>query len=187
MKLSTMTLPTGEFLLVVSGKTNAAADEIAGWQVIRDSIGAACVIWSAEDIEVENALFDVDARRREPDPDLDFTPDQLLLDRIAESKYFSPAGLVKTPAEDLLPDPFPKGATVKIVGPPHYHHGEDDVMCLGVKGRVLEPSEGDVHDLVYVKFTLKDAKDPGPYRWHFPKSSLEPATATLEEPDEEDD
>lgn len=184
MKLSTMTLPTGEFLLVVS-----ETPDVFDWDFaeLKRLSGAAGVFVTNDPVEVENALFDIDARRRESESEVDFTPDQLLLDRLNEGADFSPAGLVKTPAEDLLPDPFPKGATVKIVGPPHYHHGEDDVMCLGVKGRVLEPSEGDVHDLVYVKFTLKDAKDPGPYRWHFPKSSLEPATATLEEPDEEDD
>jgi hypothetical protein len=68
MKLKTMLLPTGEFVLVVSEKPNATPEELEAWQNIRDSVGAACVIWSAEEIEVEDALYDGGARRRDELP-----------------------------------------------------------------------------------------------------------------------
>lgn len=67
MKLSTMLLPTGEFILIVAGVdlSNLVPTERERAQTFRDSIGAAGVLFlsTAEDLEIDNAFFDSDARR----------------------------------------------------------------------------------------------------------------------------
>ena len=62
MKISTMRLPTGEFILVLSGAKYHPSDPET-FKTLRERTGAAAVFATDEDVEVEDAVVDADCRR----------------------------------------------------------------------------------------------------------------------------
>lgn len=67
MKLSTMLLPTGEFILVGSDtKLRPEQLDLKSFKEARDTVGAAAFLFFSEDVEVEDAFFDENARRANP-------------------------------------------------------------------------------------------------------------------------
>jgi hypothetical protein len=120
MKLSTMLLPTGEFMLIGSNckQPHPSAELLVG---LKEAIGAAAVLILEQDVEIDNALFDEAARRVEApvvDPQhlqktffphatdsagrefsVEFTAgsgDSNLFKQYFGGADFSPAGLVKS-------------------------------------------------------------------------------------------
>lgn len=71
MKLSTMTLPTGEFILVVTGMKPIDQSQSAAWRQFKDDIGAAGVVLLRDtDVELVNAVDPAECeviRAEEPD------------------------------------------------------------------------------------------------------------------------
>lgn len=64
MKLQTMLLPTGEFLLIFSEAPRPLPTEEDGWPAeFRDQIGAAAVLFVEHSVEIENAYVDSAAKR----------------------------------------------------------------------------------------------------------------------------
>lgn len=127
MKFSTLTLPTGEFILIVSEAVREAVS--AELDQFKDSIGAAGIWVTSEPVEVDDAVIQEGAvRRNVPQPDsrsplrgpyqrlhipratdrarsLDFTDeswtfDPKLVEHILAGREFSPAGLVKLSDEE---------------------------------------------------------------------------------------
>lgn len=72
MKLSTMRLPTGEFILVASEarKTDSLRDTMVN---LKEATGAAAFFATDDVVEVEDAIVDADCRRREPEPQNTFS------------------------------------------------------------------------------------------------------------------
>jgi len=69
MKLKTMLLPTGEFIIVGE---NAPQDDLPPNELMSEfakATGAAGVLFTRHDVEVEDALFDENARRRPDEPE----------------------------------------------------------------------------------------------------------------------
>lgn len=128
MKLKTMLLPTGEFALIVSNCPRNASDALVDF---RKLIGATGVYMTSEDVEVEDALFDENARRADEFPVVTFSEystlpvtqeqidatwattdeswtapgDENLIEQFESGAEFSPAGLVRTSertTQDLL-------------------------------------------------------------------------------------
>lgn len=77
MKLQTMLLPTGEFVLIASNCPRTPTDEAL--IEFRKAIGAVGVFMTDEDVEVENAFIDETARRHD--------------DKVTTSTYFPRARL----------------------------------------------------------------------------------------------
>ena len=213
MKLSTMLLPTGEFIIVGSG---VAHDRLPSKEVLsnfQDQTGAASILFCDQEVEVEDAIVDPDARRHEPDAKLPEygpppTPGIHWLDSwydVRNRLYHSPKRASTTntnewthvepdeqlaanvQAEEFLPDPFPVGARVEIIGPPvhehhehHKHPGNLDEKSLGRKGRVTLSFLPLPEDQRNVEFRMKGKT----YNWYFPVSSLQPIPATLESSEE---
>lgn len=67
MKLSTMRLPTGEFILVASEarKTDSLRDTMVN---LKEATGAAAFFATDDVVEVDDAIIDADAVRRDPQP-----------------------------------------------------------------------------------------------------------------------
>jgi hypothetical protein len=74
LRLSTMLLPTGEFAVILSGEEVAGMGDasLQAFTRFKEAIGAAAGLSVPHDIEVDNALVDDVARRREADRKVDF-------------------------------------------------------------------------------------------------------------------
>ena len=75
MKLSTMILPTGEFMLIGS-ECKGAPPAPDLFRQFRKRTGAAAVFVTTEEVEVENAIIDEGGWRRELDPCEDDEPEE---------------------------------------------------------------------------------------------------------------
>lgn len=106
MKLSTMLLPTGEFILICS-EVPRPHPSIELLSELKQATGAAAVLFVEQLIEAEDALIDENARRRDTPITTDvasidesqfFTADgdSNLLKTLYGGGEFSPAGLVKS-------------------------------------------------------------------------------------------
>lgn len=107
MKLQTMLLPTGEFVLILSEAPEAYAD----WaEDFKNRTGAAAMLVTTEDVEVVDTLFDENARRHEAEIEdvtsgpLTFDESWVMRDDILNEIQdnlnrgidYTPAGLVNT-------------------------------------------------------------------------------------------
>lgn len=74
MKLSTMRLPTGEFILVASEarKTDSLRDTMVN---LKEATGAAAFFATDDVVEVDDAIIDADAVRRDPEPEVNAPQD----------------------------------------------------------------------------------------------------------------
>jgi hypothetical protein len=191
MKLSTMLLPTGEFLLVASGCPAESQPSPEVLKSLQEKTGAVSVLFCEQDIEIENAIVDPEARRHESDELPDTWQHLGWLDGDHGFDFKGPISapvalgtpvheVGTTPAREFLPDPFPIGSTVKIVGSPIYNHGHFDELVVGLTGKVVNSFHPKADDERLVNFRFGDLDGEG-YTWFFETSSLEPATATLEE------
>lgn len=133
MKLSTMLLPTGEFILVASEVSQEPSPEfIEAFRVVRESAGAVAGWVTSDFVETEDAFVEENARRAPEKVFSDETYKQLFIPRatdtaghaysmdftvqaptegdinltrqLMEGAEFSPAGLVKTPRERSVQD-----------------------------------------------------------------------------------
>jgi hypothetical protein len=192
MKLKTMLLPTGEFIIVIG---DAAGTDP---QVYRDNLedfrertGAVAVFVTDQSVEVEDALYDGGARRRDELPgvwqDLGYLTEDTLTQRaIDEANEFIVdfAKANRVPDEDL-PDPFTPGTRVEIIGDALWHDQEEWPGRFGV---VKVPSfTPEVPERTM--FVRSEEKDESGYinHWFFPPSSLQPVPAILEYDEGDDD
>lgn len=74
MKISTLRLPTGEFAVVVSGSDRPSEATKAGFSDFRRQIGAAGLLITDQEVELEDATVDSDVVRREEAVKADLSP-----------------------------------------------------------------------------------------------------------------
>jgi hypothetical protein len=172
MKLSTMLLPTGEFIMILSEAPEAYAE----WaEEFKERTGAAAMLITTEPVVSEDALYVGVARRRDELPGV--WQDLGYLDE-ANEFIVDYARASRTTHEELLPDPFTPGTRVEIIGPPVFNHGWAE--WPGRFGVVRVPQEG--RDIgVFVESEEIPDHSEDLIRWFFPPSSLQPVPATLEE------
>lgn len=103
MKLHTLTLPTGEFILVASSVQEVSGEQLAdGFENVVKHSGAASFFCTSEAVDVEDAVIDESAVRHEwpaehPDPDpfhLEGISTRDAIDQVLAEMGYTPAGLV---------------------------------------------------------------------------------------------
>lgn len=156
MKLQTLLLPTGEFVLVIS---EAPTPLTTGLDDLRERTGAAYVLATDQAVEVDNALVDEKARRAEPsfiratggelvwrDPALPTEKesqralvgaiDRNIFQQIEAGTEFSPAGLVVNNDRSIGRAAEPQEKP--LPHPDTYWLGSHDVV-VGTGGPVDKP------------------------------------------------